>query len=73
MFTAKFWKAAAERAIKTGAQAVLGIYAGQSVFNLWDLDPGQTAGVAAGAAFLSVLTSLVSEPFGPGDSPAVVD
>lgn len=70
MWTRKFWIAATERAIKTAAQALLGLWIGQSVVNLWDINFKQAVGVAIGAMILSYLTSLVSMPVG-GNGPSV--
>ena len=67
MFTAKFWKDAAERAVKSAAQGVLVLFTGDQVFNAWHADWATAGGVAAGAAVLSLLTSLVSTRLG-GDS-----
>ena len=72
MWTKLFWEKAAERAIKTAAQAALAFFViGQT--NLLDLDWTQVASGAGVAAIASVLTSLASAPFGPGDSPSLVD
>lgn len=72
MFTGKFWKAAAERAAKSSAQALLILWGGDAVFSAWDADWPAAAGVAAGAAVLSVLTSVVSAAGGDPDSPSLV-
>ena len=54
-----FWKATAERAIKTAAQALLAVL-GVGLTGLLDVD-WTAAGSAAGlAAILSVLTSIAS-------------
>ncbi len=71
MFTAKFWKAAAERAAKSAAQALLGLWALDG-FNVLHADYKLAGGVAAGAAVLSVLTSVVSAAGGEPDSPSLV-
>ncbi|MBX6357644.1 MAG: hypothetical protein IRZ05_17550, partial [Micromonosporaceae bacterium] len=47
MFTVKFWKQAAERAIKSAAQALLGLWVGDQVFNAWQADWAKAGGVAA--------------------------
>jgi hypothetical protein len=61
-----------ERAVKTAAQSVLLAIAGATGADLFALD-WQTIGMAAlGGALLSVLTSVVSLPFGPTGSPSVV-
>lgn len=71
MWTAKFWRETAERAIKTAAQAALAFFVvGQTVFT--EIDWTVVAGGTAIAAIASVLTSLASAPFGPGDSPSLV-
>lgn len=71
MFTAKFWKAAAERAAKSAAQALLGMWALDG-FNVLHADFALAGGVAGGAAVLSLLTSLVSAGAGEPDSPSLV-
>ena len=75
MWTAEFWKAAAERAIKTAAQALLVLWmVGDVQFNALTIDLKLAAGIAAGGALASVLTSLVSAavPVGPANSPSLV-
>ncbi|MGH3878080.1 MAG: holin [Actinophytocola sp.] len=72
MWTARFWKQTAERAVKTAAQVLLLLWASDGVFNILTVDPTTAAGVAAGGAVLSVLTSLVSLPVGPKGSPSMV-
>ena len=64
MWTIAFWKDAGERALKTAAQAViLGLGLAQGA-NLFDMDWKAALGLAAGGAALSLLTSIVSAPFG---------
>lgn len=71
MFTSKFWKASAERATKSAAQALIGLWALDG-FNALEADYGLAAGIALGAAVLSVLTSLVSLKLGgEPDSPSL--
>ena len=68
MWTAEFWKATAERSVKTFAQtaAALLVAAGTG---LLDSDWQTTGSVAGMAALLSVLTSVGSSSFGhPGPS-----
>lgn len=61
MFTKEFWKAAAERAIKTGAQSVLTAYfVGDVALNALQADWLNMAGIGAGGVVLSILTSLAS-------------
>lgn len=64
MWTLAFWKDTAERALKTAAQAVvLGLGLAQGA-NLFEMDFMAALGLAAGGAVLSVLTSIISAPFG---------
>lgn len=73
MFTKAFWKGAAERAIKGAAQALIMFWGvGDGLLNLWTINPVETAGIAVGAAVLSVLTSLISVGAGPAGSPSMV-
>lgn len=61
MFTLVFWKAAAERAVKTGAQSVLTAYfVGDVALNAFQADWVNMGGIGLGGAVLSVLTSLAS-------------
>ena len=61
MFTATFWRAAAERAIKTGAQSVLTAYfVGDVALNAFEADWVNMGGIGLGGVVLSVLTSLAS-------------
>lgn len=72
MFKKAFWQAAAERAVKSAAQGVAGLFvlgAGTPLQVDWKL-VGLTA---AGAAFLSVVTSLASLVSGKPGSPSAVD
>ncbi|GAA0719777.1 holin [Dactylosporangium roseum] len=72
MFTASFWKAAAERAVKTFAQAGLALLTGDGL-GVLDVDWGQVGSVGLLAAIASVLTSIVSSGVGPVGSPSVVE
>lgn len=72
MGTAPFWKQVAERAIKSAAQALLGIWALDAGFDVLHADLVLAAGVAVGAAVLSVLTSIVTAGTGEQDSPSAV-
>lgn len=60
MFTKAFLIAAAERAIKTFAQAAVA-YLGVGVFGILDIDFAQLASVSGLAALVSVLTSIASD------------
>ncbi|MEU5853925.1 holin [Nocardiopsis dassonvillei] len=73
MFTTAFWKGAAERAVKSAAQALILLWGvGDGLLNLWSINPTESAGIAAGAVVLSVLTSLISLVTGPTGSPSMV-
>ncbi len=71
IWTASFWRQAAERAIKTAAQAGAAFFVVGST-GVADVDWATVGGVAGAAAVASVLTSLASAPFGPADSPSLV-
>lgn len=71
MWTLKFWKQAAERSIKTGAQSGLVVLSGDLV-NAWQLDYGDMSGIVLGGMLLSVLTSLASMRVGDSDSASLV-
>jgi hypothetical protein len=73
IFSRKFWAGAVERAVKTAAQFTVFAIGASQGFDLFTLDWKRLVGFAAGGAFLSLLTSLGSEPFGPSGSASVVD
>ena len=64
MFTIAFWRAAAERALKTAAQVLL-VFLGADVVNVFKVDWGHALGITLGAALLSVLMSMASAQVGP--------
>lgn len=72
MWTVSFWKQSAERAIKSAAQILLLLWAGDGLFNVIDADFEVAAGAAGGAALLSLLTSIASSGVGPSDGPSLV-
>jgi hypothetical protein len=69
MFTIKFWKDAAERAIRTAAQALLALWA-TDVTGVLAVDWVQAGSVAALAAVTSVLMSIIATGVGDKDSAA---
>lgn len=76
MWTLRFWKLTAERAVKSFAQGVLATWLGvgqvmdvEEVSNLFTLEPW-VGGFAT--AVLSVLTSIGSAGLGPDDDPSAV-
>lgn len=59
IWSGEFWKAAAERAVATAAQAGIAYAVVDSVqLNVLTLDWSTMGGIAAGGAFLSLLKSL---------------
>lgn len=62
MYTAAFWAGAFDRVIKSFAQALLLMWGADEGFSLVEINFAQSLGVAAGAAVLSLLTSLISAP-----------
>lgn len=72
MFKGKFWAAAGERAVKTGAQ-VLVTFLGADLVDAFSVDYRRAAGIAVGAMVVSVLTSLGSSPVGDQGTPSLVD
>lgn len=73
MWTGKFWKDAAERALKSAAQGALLYFGGDQIFDAWHANWAGIGAVAASAAVLSVLTSLVSAKVGDSSSASMVD
>lgn len=64
MFSTQFFLDLAERAAKSAAQATILAIGAAEGFDLFAADWRNVVGIAAGAAVLSALTSLASEPFG---------
>ena len=71
MWTLKFWKDAAERAIKTTAQTALATM-GTTAVAITSLDWGQIAAISATGGVLSILTSIASTGRGDADSASLV-
>jgi hypothetical protein len=71
MFTATFWKSAAERAIKTVAQALIAVLAA-TTFDWFTADWQAIAGTAATAGVLSLLSSIASAGMGDKGTPSIV-
>lgn len=70
MFTAAFWKATAERAIKTFAQGLLAAI-GTGATGLLDVAWASALSFAGLAALISVLTSLASARIGRSGAPSL--
>jgi len=71
MFTATFWKSAAERAIKTVAQALIAVIAA-TTFDWFTADWQAIAGTAATAGVLSLLSSIASAGIGDKGSTSLM-
>ena len=72
MWTVDFWRQTAERAIKTAAQAGLAFFiVGQT--DLMQFDWKVLISGVGVATIASILTSIASNPFGPVDSPSLVN
>ena len=81
LFTKVFWEDAAERAVKSGAQAVV-LALGGDAFSVWAVDWQTVSGIGLGGIALSLLTSIASaglanrgtaslvKSVGPTDDPA---
>jgi hypothetical protein len=67
MFTVKFWKDAAERAIRTAAQSLLALWA-TDVTGVLAVDWVQAGSVAALAALTSILMSIIATGVGDKDT-----
>jgi hypothetical protein len=75
MWTRSFWIRTADRAIKSFAQGVLFVFGASQVGEVadaftFDLTAALSGGL--GMAVLSLLTSIVSAPFGETESPQVL-
>jgi hypothetical protein len=62
VYNAAFWTGAFDRVIKSFAQALLLLWGADEGFSVIDVNIGQSLGLAAGAAALSLLTSIISAP-----------
>ncbi|MFJ1695641.1 holin [Streptomyces sp. NPDC088252] len=66
VFTAAFWLATSERAVRTAAQALIATL-GLDAAGVLDVDWGQGLSLAGSAALLAVLTAVAAGgPEGPG-------
>lgn len=71
MWTGSFWKAAAERAVKTAAQVTV-TFLGADALNLFSVDYERVGGIALGAAVVSLLTSVASSGVAEKGTPSLV-
>jgi hypothetical protein len=72
MFNIQWLRDAIERALKSAAQAIVLALGASQGFDLFSADWQNVAGIAAGAAVLSVLTSVISAPLGVKGSASVL-
>jgi hypothetical protein len=74
MWTAAFWRGATERALKTVAQVLVLLLAGDGT-NVLAVDWWTVGGAVGGAVLLSLATSVLSSAsgIGPAGSPSLVD
>ena len=71
MWTTNFWKQATERAVKTFAQALIAVLTVDGI-GVLDVDWQAAGSVAALAAIVSVLTSIVTSQIGEPGDPSIV-
>ncbi len=67
----RFWISALERSVKTAAQTAVALI-GAEAFDVLTADWQELAAVSAGAAFVSVLTSVASANIGEQGTPSAV-
>lgn len=73
MFTLRFWKQTAERAIATAAESVLAVITVDGVVESINLDPVHIASIAGLSALAAVLKALMASQTGSSDSPSFVN
>ena len=71
MFSAAFWRATTERAVRTVAQALLSLWLVGDGFDLLNVQWREALGVAFGAGVLSLLTSLGAVIASPATGPSL--
>jgi hypothetical protein len=69
--TAAFWKATAERALKTAAQVALALLSADHLLGVLDVDWQATSSATLLAALLSVLSSIASAKISSDGSPSL--
>ena len=72
IWTRTFWKAAAERSIKSAAQGAILAGVGAVGFDAFTADWASIGGAALGMGLLSLLTSIGSDAL-TGDGPSLID
>lgn len=69
--TKAFWLDAADRAFRTASQSAITALGGDA-FNVWAVNWQTVAGISAGAALFSVLTSIVTSNIGDKGTASLV-
>jgi hypothetical protein len=74
IFTARFWKAAGERAVKTFCGSLVTVFGADAV-NVFDVSIPwrQSIGIALGTTLISVLLSIASAPVGTNGGPSLTN
>ncbi|MBA0126273.1 holin [Haloechinothrix sp. YIM 98757] len=70
MWSARYWRDLAERAIASTAAGALTAIGGDTL-NVWDADYTMISGVAAGAGLIAVLKGLAAKTIGDRESAAL--
>lgn len=73
MWQWRFWRETIERAVKSGAQAVILALGASEGLDLFEMDLLLLLGAAGAGAVLSVLTSLTTISIGASNSPSAID
>lgn len=72
MWTAKFWKRAIERAVKTFIVTIVPLVTMNGVLTM-DVTAYKSAVLAGAASVLSVIASMLSSTVGESNNPSIVD
>ena len=72
MWSAKFWRDAGERTVRTMAQTLLALL-GNEMLNVVALDWGQIMSITVGAGVVCVLTAIVATGVGDHESASFHD
>ena len=73
MWQWRFWRETIERAVKSGAQAVILALGASEGLDLFEMDLLLLLGAAGAGSVLSVLTSLTTISIGASNSPSAID
>lgn len=72
MFSAGFWKKTVERCIRAAASSALSVQITGTALNVRGLDWANVAGIAAGAALVSLLVSIAATQVNDPENPSLV-